>query len=63
MGNSFDSFRYWRQCPKPIGVPLSEVVFFKSPVGMDMLRRLLVAAHITVTLRGTECVKYANSWN
>jgi hypothetical protein len=42
---------------KSIGAPLPEVAFFESPAGLDRLRRVLVAVHVTVTLRGSGGVR------
>jgi hypothetical protein len=57
LGVSRGRLRHWRQREKSNGAPLQEVAFFESPAGLDLLHRVLVAAHITVTLRGSGGVR------
>lgn len=49
--------RHWQQRQKSIGAPQSEVDFFESPAGLELLHRIHVAAQVTITLVGSGGVR------
>ena len=57
LGISRGRLRHWQKRQKSNGAPLQEVAFFESPAGLDLLHRVLVAAHMTITLRGSGGVR------
>ena len=57
LGVSRGRLRHWRHREKSNGAPLQEVAFFESPAGLDLLHRILLAAHVTITLRGSGGVR------
>ena len=57
LGVSRGRLRHWQQRQKTNGAPLEEVAFFESPAGLDLLHRVLMAAHVAITLRGSGGVR------
>ena len=57
LGISRGRLRHWQKRQKSNGAPLQEVAFFESPAGLDLLHRLVMAAHVSITLRGSGGVR------
>ena len=57
LGISRGRLRHWQKRQKSNGAPLQEVAFFESPAGLGLLHRVVMAAHVSITLRGSGGVR------
>jgi hypothetical protein len=51
-GVARSTVRHWKRCQGEGDLPVEVKRFFDTPVGEELLRRLLVAAHLVITLCG-----------
>jgi hypothetical protein len=62
LGIPRSTLPYWQQRQEALEVTPAVVAFFESPAGRVLLHRLLIAAHVVITLLGSGGVRRVCVW-
>ncbi len=62
VGIPRSTLQYWQQRQEALAAMPAVVAFFESPEGLVLLHRLLVAAHVVITLLGSGGIRRVCGW-